>query len=194
MELAPGRRVKPAPRVLVRPVAALGQSTVQLVASYGRFGTFLADTARAVPDVTTWGPLLMVHMRRLGVDSLPIALFLAAFTGAAAFLAAGRLVAFFAAFLAGFFAAFLVALVNSSSVGFWTPSHKGTATEGFPWRTAAALGAAAELSFVLSDRFAGEAIPASTAKVSLAAVVGEVRVVGRFVMTLFRNSSALGES
>ena len=51
-----------------------------------------------------------------------------------------------------------------------------------------------ELSFFLSDRFAGEAIPASTAKVSLAAVVGEVRVVGRFVMTLFRNSSALGES
>jgi hypothetical protein len=108
-------------------------------------------------------------------------------------------------------------MVNSSSVGFWTPSHKGTATEGFPWRTAAALGAAAdgvaawsplmktpgpslaqardrELSSFLSDRFAGEAIPASTAKMSLAAVVGEVRVVGRFVMTLFRNSSALGES
>jgi phospholipid/cholesterol/gamma-HCH transport system permease protein len=32
-------------------------------------------------DVRTWGPLLVTQMRRLGVDSIPIALFIAVFTG-----------------------------------------------------------------------------------------------------------------
>src|SRR5207253_6560559 len=36
---------------------------------------------RAVPDVATWGRLTLVQMRRVGVDSLPVALFIAAFTG-----------------------------------------------------------------------------------------------------------------
>src|SRR2546427_2830328 len=36
---------------------------------------------RAVPDVATWGRLTIVQMRRVGVDSLPVALFIAAFTG-----------------------------------------------------------------------------------------------------------------
>src|SRR5712691_6847706 len=36
---------------------------------------------RAVPDVPTWGRLVAVQMRRIGVDSLPVALFIAAFTG-----------------------------------------------------------------------------------------------------------------
>src|SRR6266550_2131359 len=36
---------------------------------------------RAVPDVRTWGRLVVTQMRRIGVDSLPVALFIAAFTG-----------------------------------------------------------------------------------------------------------------
>src|SRR4029077_18682377 len=32
-------------------------------------------------DVGTWGRLTVVQMRRIGVDSLPVALFIAAFTG-----------------------------------------------------------------------------------------------------------------
>src|SRR5216117_1770147 len=36
---------------------------------------------RALPDVTTWGRLALVQMRRVGVDSLHVALFIAAFTG-----------------------------------------------------------------------------------------------------------------
>src|SRR5439155_1745243 len=36
---------------------------------------------RALPDVATWGGLTVVQMRRVGVDSLPLALFIAAFTG-----------------------------------------------------------------------------------------------------------------
>ena len=39
------------------------------------------ETARALADVKTWGPLLTGQMRRLGVDSVPIALFIATFTG-----------------------------------------------------------------------------------------------------------------
>lgn len=73
--------MKTAPPLLLRPLAGLGGATVRLVAGYGRFGTFLVETARAFLDVKTWAPLLMLHMRRLGVDSLPIALFLATFTG-----------------------------------------------------------------------------------------------------------------
>ena len=47
----------------------------------GRFGGFLWDTARSVRDVSTWAPLTMVQMRRIGVQSVPIALFIAVFTG-----------------------------------------------------------------------------------------------------------------
>ena len=39
------------------------------------------ETARALADVGTWAPLLVIQMRRLGVDSLPITIFIAIFTG-----------------------------------------------------------------------------------------------------------------
>jgi phospholipid/cholesterol/gamma-HCH transport system permease protein len=39
------------------------------------------ETARALADVRTWSPLLLAQMRHLGVDSIPIALFIAIFTG-----------------------------------------------------------------------------------------------------------------
>jgi phospholipid/cholesterol/gamma-HCH transport system permease protein len=39
------------------------------------------ETARALADVRTWSPLLLAQMRHLGVDSVPIALFIAIFTG-----------------------------------------------------------------------------------------------------------------
>lgn len=64
-----------------RPVGAVGATTLDIFASLGRFGGFLMETGRAITDVGTWSPLLLLQMRRLGVDSLPIALFLAAFTG-----------------------------------------------------------------------------------------------------------------
>src|SRR5437879_5497783 len=51
------------------------------VQAVGRFGHFVSDMARALPDVATWGGLTVVQMRRVGVDSLPVALFIAAFTG-----------------------------------------------------------------------------------------------------------------
>ena len=39
------------------------------------------EAARALADVRTWLPLVTGQMRRLGVDSVPIALFIAVFTG-----------------------------------------------------------------------------------------------------------------
>ena len=62
-------------------LAALGRRTTLAVAGFGRFGLFLADTARALPDVHTWTRMVAQQMRKIGVDSLPISLFIAAFTG-----------------------------------------------------------------------------------------------------------------
>jgi phospholipid/cholesterol/gamma-HCH transport system permease protein len=66
---------------LERPLAYVGRAAVGSFASLGRFSAFLGEAGRALPDVSTWLPLLVGQMRRLGVDSLPIALFLASFTG-----------------------------------------------------------------------------------------------------------------
>ena len=46
-----------------------------------RVGRTSLDAVRAVRDVDTWSPHLLDQMRRLGVESLPVALFLAIFTG-----------------------------------------------------------------------------------------------------------------
>lgn len=69
------------PPAAARPLASVGSSAFNFLAVFGRFGTFVANTIAALADVKTWGPLLIGQMRRLGVDSLPIALFLASFTG-----------------------------------------------------------------------------------------------------------------
>ena len=47
----------------------------------GRLGRGAIDAWRAIADVRTWAPVLAGQMRRLGVDSIPIALFIAIFTG-----------------------------------------------------------------------------------------------------------------
>lgn len=46
-----------------------------------RLGRIALSTARALADTRTWGPQVIPQMRRLGTDSIPIALFLAVFTG-----------------------------------------------------------------------------------------------------------------
>jgi phospholipid/cholesterol/gamma-HCH transport system permease protein len=64
-----------------RPFAAVGRAASEFFAAFGRFGGFVVEIGGALRDVGTWSPLLVQQMRRLGVDSIPIALFLAAFTG-----------------------------------------------------------------------------------------------------------------
>ena len=63
------------------PLALVGTVVVKLLAAFGRFSRFVGESGRAVLDVGTWVPLLAGQMRKLGVNSLPIALFLSAFTG-----------------------------------------------------------------------------------------------------------------
>ena len=46
-----------------------------------RVGRSAVTSARALADARTWLPHLVPQMRRLGVDSVPIALFIATFTG-----------------------------------------------------------------------------------------------------------------
>ena len=48
---------------------------------FGRFGTLLVDTIRGLREVDVWPGLTAAQMRRIGVQSVPIALFIAAFTG-----------------------------------------------------------------------------------------------------------------
>jgi phospholipid/cholesterol/gamma-HCH transport system permease protein len=64
-----------------RPFAAIGSVTLRTFGGLGRFSTFTLQAGRGVADFSTWGRLLVLQMRRLGVDSLPIALFIAMFTG-----------------------------------------------------------------------------------------------------------------
>lgn len=67
--------------VWTAPVSWVGRSALGTAAGVGRFGQFLAGTGRAVTDARTWGAVLFVQMARVGVASLPIAVFIAAFTG-----------------------------------------------------------------------------------------------------------------
>lgn len=62
-------------------LAAIGRQANLGLSAFGRLGLFLADTVRALADVRTWGRMLFQQMRRIGVDSMPISLFIAAFTG-----------------------------------------------------------------------------------------------------------------
>ena len=62
-------------------IQAIGRRAVAAVEAVGRLGHFLLDMLRAVPDVRTWAGPAIVQMRRIGVDSIPVTLFIAAFTG-----------------------------------------------------------------------------------------------------------------
>ena len=62
-------------------LAGVGHAGRALLVGAAQVGYFLRDTARAVGDVATWLPHATVQARRLGVDSLPIGLFIAIFTG-----------------------------------------------------------------------------------------------------------------
>lgn len=68
-------------RTLLTPFAALGRGTRTLTLAIGRWGALVWDAGRALRWVDVWAPLTLGQMRRIGVYSVPIALFIAAFTG-----------------------------------------------------------------------------------------------------------------
>jgi phospholipid/cholesterol/gamma-HCH transport system permease protein len=74
--LAARRRVQPG-----HVLAVLGRATRHGLERIGSLAHFTVRTLEAVRDVETWGASATLHMRRLGVDSLPIAIFIALFTG-----------------------------------------------------------------------------------------------------------------
>jgi phospholipid/cholesterol/gamma-HCH transport system permease protein len=65
----------------VRALETIGRAARLALESVGSNARFLRDTAVAFGDVRTWGPEVMGQARSLGVGSLPIGLFIAAFTG-----------------------------------------------------------------------------------------------------------------
>lgn len=47
----------------------------------GRAASFTYDVGRSMREIDVWGPRTVIQMRRLGVQSLPVALFIALFIG-----------------------------------------------------------------------------------------------------------------
>ncbi len=68
-------------RSLYLAVEGVGRHARTMVEGVGRAGRFTRDVGRALGDVGTWGPVATAQARSLGVDSLPIAAFIAIFTG-----------------------------------------------------------------------------------------------------------------
>ena len=62
-------------------ITGLGRWGRERVEGLGRSGRFMGETLRAGRDVATWGPVTTLHARELGVRSLPIAIYIALFTG-----------------------------------------------------------------------------------------------------------------
>ena len=62
-------------------IATIGRTFREGVEEVGRAGQFVVESAGASRDLRTWLPLVTMHARQLGVDSLPIAFFIALFTG-----------------------------------------------------------------------------------------------------------------
>ena len=54
---------------------------IQAVNATGRSGYLALDAFRALRKVDLWGPHLLPQLARIGLDSVPIALFIATFTG-----------------------------------------------------------------------------------------------------------------
>ena len=62
-------------------VGATGRAAMRFTATVGEWGSLMQEAVRGVRRFGTWGRLVFEQMRRIGVDSVPIALFIAAFTG-----------------------------------------------------------------------------------------------------------------
>ena len=67
--------------IIVAPVRYLGHWTVGAVRTLGKAGYLAAGATRSLKNVEIWGPRLMPQMVAVGVASVPIALFIATFTG-----------------------------------------------------------------------------------------------------------------
>lgn len=62
-------------------VGATGRAALSFTASVGAWGALMRDAVRGLRKFEIWGRLVCDQMMRIGVDSVPIALFIAGFTG-----------------------------------------------------------------------------------------------------------------
>ncbi len=67
--------------IAVRAVESIGSKTLRALRATGPNARFVGDVLASGRDARTWLGQTMTQMRRLGVDSLPIAAFIALFTG-----------------------------------------------------------------------------------------------------------------
>ena len=66
---------------LLGPVRAVGRAMLRLATATGAIVAFVRDVAVAAKEVGTWRPHVAAQCRFLGVDSLPIGIGIAIFTG-----------------------------------------------------------------------------------------------------------------
>ena len=66
---------------VVGPIESVGRRTVAGVRAVGNAGYLSGDAVRAFRKLGVWGPHLLPQMAAVGVASVPIALFIAVFTG-----------------------------------------------------------------------------------------------------------------
>ena len=66
---------------VLTPVEYVGRWSISSVRSLGKAGYLTTGALRALRNVEIWGPHLMTQMVSVGVASVPIALFIAVFTG-----------------------------------------------------------------------------------------------------------------
>jgi phospholipid/cholesterol/gamma-HCH transport system permease protein len=69
------------PHTMLETLAGLGSSTRRVLGAVGAEARFVGETAVSLREARTWMAHAGEQARRLGVDSLPIGLFIALFTG-----------------------------------------------------------------------------------------------------------------
>lgn len=62
-------------------VESVGRGAIRSICAVGRAGFLGVDAVRALRKLDLWGPHLVGQLARVGVESVPIALFIATFTG-----------------------------------------------------------------------------------------------------------------
>lgn len=65
----------------LEPIQSVGRAVLALVRAVGQGGYLAAGAVRALRNTDIWAPHILTQMYQIGVASLPIALFVAMFTG-----------------------------------------------------------------------------------------------------------------
>lgn len=76
-----GGEIESTGQFLLTPFRLVGRWALATVRTFGRAGYFGAGAVQALRSVDIWRPHLLTQMQRIGVDSIPIALFISMFTG-----------------------------------------------------------------------------------------------------------------